>query len=107
MTLSPQRLDKAAEALRQLEQGGKKLNGGDTLPKATKKKWCDKASVVVSAYLGDTHVDVPREPEFHDLRILVHEPGYELPAISSFTGAECKAIYSAMLTAELTERDAG
>jgi hypothetical protein len=114
-TLSPQRLEKAAEALRELEQGVSKLNGWDTLTEATKKKWCDKASVVVFGYLGNvdpwkeaencvptnwcdsflTGPDAPRGP-------------LDSPAVEKLLLGIIKRIREkAMLSAELTERDAG
>jgi hypothetical protein len=44
-----QQVDAGAEALRQLEQGGKKLRAWDDLPNSTKNLWREKARVVLDA----------------------------------------------------------
>lgn len=46
---SDKKIDAGAEALRQLEQGGKRLTDWDALPNATKKKWRGKAATVLLA----------------------------------------------------------
>jgi hypothetical protein len=102
MTLSPQRLDKAAEAVyRKFEDrplyAQAQMNGiiADELARAA-----------ISAYLGDTHVDVPREPTAdmceHGSAIDETSEG-RTPAITTSQADEC---YRAMISAELTERDA-
>lgn len=63
--LSPTALEGAADQLRRLEQGGKRLNDWSMLPKATKRKWCDKATAAITAYLAQAGkegwVMVPKE----------------------------------------------
>lgn len=49
MNFTTEQIDAGAEALRQHEQGGKNLNFWDTLPNSTKRKWRDKAMVVLNA----------------------------------------------------------
>lgn len=42
-------IDAGAEALRQHDQGGKKLRPWAELPNSAKRKWRDRASIVFSA----------------------------------------------------------
>ncbi len=42
-------VDAGAEALRQKEQGGRRLRAWDDLPNSDKKKWRDKATLVLLA----------------------------------------------------------
>lgn len=51
-TLDEHRVEAVADTLRRLEQGGKRLNDWKNLPKATKRKWCDKVTAAITAYLG-------------------------------------------------------
>ena len=47
-----QEIDAGAEALRQHEQGGRLLRGWDDLPNADKRKWREKAQLVLRAAMG-------------------------------------------------------
>lgn len=49
MSFTPDEIDCGADALRRYEQGGKMLRLWADLPNGTKKKWREKASVVLSA----------------------------------------------------------
>lgn len=49
MNFTTEQIDAGAEALRQHEQGGRKLNFWVTLPNSTKRKWRDKAMAVLNA----------------------------------------------------------
>ena len=49
MSFTPDEIDCGADALRRYEQGGKMLREWSDLPAATKKKWREKVSVVLSA----------------------------------------------------------
>jgi hypothetical protein len=49
MPFTPGELDCGADALRRYEQGGKMLRLWEDLPNSTKKKWREKADIVVSA----------------------------------------------------------
>jgi hypothetical protein len=46
---SPAQIDAGAEALRQYEQGGRILRKWEDLPNSDKRKWRDKATVVLRA----------------------------------------------------------
>ena len=49
MSFTPDEIDCGADALRRYEQGGKMLRNWTVLPTATKKKWREKASIVLAA----------------------------------------------------------
>lgn len=49
MSFTPDELDCGADALRRYEQGGKRLRLWDELPNSTKKKWRNKAAIVLAA----------------------------------------------------------
>ena len=44
-----EQVDRAADALRRFEQGGKRLNDWASLPKSTKEKWRKKVMVMIKA----------------------------------------------------------
>ena len=46
-------IDRGAEALRQLEQGGRLLRPWDQLPNSDRKKWRTKAEAVIRAAIID------------------------------------------------------
>ncbi len=46
---SDRKIDAGAEALRQLEQGGRILRSWDDLPNSDKKKWRNKSKAVLTA----------------------------------------------------------
>ena len=54
MSFTPDELDCGADALRRYEQGGKMLRDWVDLPTATKKKWRQKASIVLDAANRET-----------------------------------------------------
>lgn len=69
--ISSTALEEAADRLRWLEQGGKRLNDWSTLPKATKRKWCDKATAAITAYLAQAGKEgwvMVRGTEVDDMR---------------------------------------
>ena len=47
MSITQEQIENAADALRRFEQKGKRLNNFDSLPRATKKKWCQKVLIVL------------------------------------------------------------
>jgi hypothetical protein len=49
MNFTQEQIDAGAEALRQHEQGGKRLNSWSLLPNSIKRKWRDKAITVLNA----------------------------------------------------------
>lgn len=46
---SSEQIDAGAEALRQYEQAGKRLNSWESLPTGTKRKWREKSKIVLFA----------------------------------------------------------
>lgn len=113
MTLSTQRLEKACRALIDADPT---MSGYHASHIEAKMKY---ARAAISAYLGDTHVDVPREPTNETLDAIVEEcmaawgvnsGGKEKPRPIMWKSEwreRARPFYRAMLSAELTERDAG
>lgn len=116
MTLSTQRLEKAAEALERL------IRCAPEPLHVSKGHILQAALTTISAYLGDTHVDVPREPTEKMIYVMHHQIDWcrddqdtHVPEHPSQTdngiGTTCKQdicdAYEAAISAELTERDAG
>lgn len=116
MTFSPQRLEKAAEAVRQSRVGG------ITPPQNGTSYDMKLARAAISAYLGDDMVVVPREPSRETLDAIWHEC-YLAWGIGSKGKTEndtslrlktkavereiARPFYKAALSASFTERDAG
>lgn len=121
MTLSPQRLEKAARAIYE-GRNGKGCKPWSLQTKSHKEPYFLDAHAAISAYLGDTHVDVPREPTEKMIYVMHHQIDWcrddqdtHVPEHPSQTdngiGTTCKQdicdAYKAAISAELTERDAG
>lgn len=62
MTFTEKQIDAGGEALRQFEQAGKNLNFWATLPNSTKRKWRDKALIVLNAALSEEKTCKPSGP---------------------------------------------
>lgn len=106
MTLSPQRLEKAAEALIEREFGSDaKAKFGDHYDELKEGAISD-VTQTISAYLGDAHVDVPREPTW-PMQIAGRDAILEEDDKLDLSTDDARAAYLAMLSASLTERDAG
>jgi hypothetical protein len=109
-TLSPQRLEKAAEALDQF--AFRKNPDGSYLNEEYMR---DDARIMardaLSACLGDDMVVVPREPTDEmcvaGFSARVHDDGAHCDTRIELSRVKTAGIYRAMLSAELTERDAG
>jgi hypothetical protein len=71
MTLSPQRLEKAAEAAYLRNRAGS--TDWKDISEKHRSEWRERVAGVISAYLGYTHVDVPREPTGKTLDAIVEE----------------------------------
>ena len=54
MAINQDQIDCGADALRRYEQGGKMLRDWGDLPTSTKKKWREKAQVVMGAIIRET-----------------------------------------------------
>lgn len=54
MAINQDQIDCGADALRRYEQGGKMLRDWDDLPTSTKKKWREKAQLVMDAITRET-----------------------------------------------------
>lgn len=124
MTLSPQRLEKAAEAawdsLKDDTHSG--ISWSHHTMADQRERFTRITRAAISAYLGDTHVDVPREPTEKMIYVMHHQIDWcrddqdtHVPEHPSQTdngiGTTCKQdicdAYEAAISAELTERDAG
>ncbi len=101
-TLSPQRLEKAAEAAYNATPRNKPYT---QLSKFQRDKLAAEVTAAISAYLGDTHVDVPIEPTEAMVDAAYESFGcHEIFRVEEIQPGD---LYRAMLSAELTERDAG
>lgn len=107
MTLSPQRLEKAAREISNLAwrlEGSPGDNGYYAMQRRAAIK---KAREIISAYLGDTRVDVPRELTKETLdRAVAFALTVTIGGKYNWS-AYMADLYRLMLSAELTERDAG
>jgi hypothetical protein len=104
MTLSPQRLEKAARVTR--PDAFKKCPVEDCQDcRDAQESALTHASAVISAYLGDDMVVVPREPTEAMVDAAYESFGcHEIFRVEEIQPGD---LYRAMLSAELTERDAG
>jgi hypothetical protein len=75
MTLSPRAIEVGADALRRLEQSGKRLNEWSSLPNATKKKWRTKVETVLTAIAAEGLVLVPKEPTEDEINACISAIG--------------------------------
>jgi hypothetical protein len=108
-TLSPQRLEKAAEAIDprafNKEEYDRSHGWGDPSQADAQRIAIEKAQAAISAYLGDDMVVVPREPT--EAMVDAAYETFGCHEIFRVEEIEPSDIYRAMLSAELTERDAG
>jgi hypothetical protein len=105
MTLSPQRLDKAAKSAYLRNRYGT-IEWKD-VPEEHRQEWRERVAEVISAYLGDAHVDVPRELTKETLdRAVAFALTVTIGGKYNWS-AYMADLYRLMLSAELTERDAG
>lgn len=100
MTHLSRAIEAWADALRRLEQSGKRLNEWSALPNATKKKWIAKVEAIQSAFAAGGFVVVPKEPGEEIINAALDEHAKITPSESPFgPDGYFACIYRAMIAA--------